>query len=384
MAFHCPTCDKAFNTAEEGQLHWVSDEAQDEQHHKTPDCCKSFLTRNDRAAHMHDSSYHNICDHCTHDFRNQHDDYLFHRRLLSASMQVQLKTPDDLLNTHNISTHVSCAPCGRGFSSADALHDHWQLDYRHHFCRPCSKHFPDYNSLLYHYNDDESWVDGVTHGYCAACRQDYGNMDGVQWHWSESQQHAYCYTCKETFMTREELRDHFLGNKGVPGHSWCSLCQKPFPKPGDFEKHLWDNEQDHFCCYTCNLLFASPVDRTDHWAADPNHPYCVPCHQLYEDFDQLCLHRLKTHPGDPTLDHKKVMEWAETIYSKAKELPLMKPDDQNVGEHAHEDPEGFADEEMGDAEYGSYEGNYDDEDEGEDDEGEYDGVHEARNAPQIE
>ncbi|KAI1449630.1 hypothetical protein F5Y02DRAFT_372252 [Annulohypoxylon stygium] len=119
MEFHCPTCDKAFNTAEECQLHWVSDDAQDEQHHKTPECCKPFLTRATRATHMRDTRYHNICDHCGHDFRQEEEVYQFHRYMLAFSTQVQIKTQ-------------YCVKCNIAFNSTEELLQHIE-DINAHF-----------------------------------------------------------------------------------------------------------------------------------------------------------------------------------------------------------------------------------------------------------
>ncbi|XDG03079.1 hypothetical protein ABKA04_002694 [Annulohypoxylon sp. FPYF3050] len=364
MELHFTTCDKAFNTAEECQLHWVSDDAQDEQHQKTPECYKAFLTRATRATHMRDTRYHNIYDHYDHDFRHQQEVYQFHRNMLAFNMQVRVKA-----------------------------------------------HVMYYDRLLYHYHNDGDWVKNATHGYCGKSQKDYGNVDGLQLHWSESQQHEYCYACKDSFMTRDQLRDHFHEKKDIPGHFWCAQCSKPFSERGAFEKHIIDWSYDHYLCRKCNTVFRSPLDRLNHRKTSHNRAHCASCDRLFENKNFLRLHQLHKHREDPGLNRKKLTCWAANIYYSTKALLDLKPGEEDVGKTILEeisytsddddwdDEVRSSDEDAGDSEYGgdddslgvaagtdSDEGTHSDESKQDDDQQDEsnDDSHEVNNAAQAE
>ncbi|CAL1698640.1 unnamed protein product [Somion occarium] len=119
---YCDRCDRYFNSGGALGQHQQNSSA----HHICDDCDRDFTIAAGLISHYVNSSAHHYCESCELDFDDEDD-----------------------LEDHYEEDHCYCGPCGRFFSSEQALDSHNREKHRL-YCKPCERTFQSQNSLDNH------------------------------------------------------------------------------------------------------------------------------------------------------------------------------------------------------------------------------------------
>ncbi|KAI0707514.1 hypothetical protein C8T65DRAFT_780726 [Cerioporus squamosus] len=143
---------------------------------------------------------------------------------------------------HNTSQHqpkpYKCAPCGLGFSSAEALGLHY-------------RHFP-------------------IHPKCPQCESAFIDQTQLKLH---QEIHPKCVQCNAFFLNRTRLDEHFQASSN---HPTCFVCREGFADDAEIDDHLSKAHLDSRC-NTCKRQFRSVDDLQGHYLASYAHPHCALC-----------------------------------------------------------------------------------------------------------
>ncbi|RWQ94964.1 hypothetical protein C8Q69DRAFT_468409 [Paecilomyces variotii] len=121
--YWCPPCQRFFNSQYALDCHRKSSS----RHEWCARCRRYFSTPSAKAAHIRDSAAHNVCWKCPVPL-----DFISY----------------DQLQTHRVSDHHLCRPCGIYHCSSDELRDH-NVE-QHNLCVDCGQFFQNRNNLEMH------------------------------------------------------------------------------------------------------------------------------------------------------------------------------------------------------------------------------------------
>ncbi|KAL8671601.1 MAG: hypothetical protein Q9168_003907 [Polycauliona sp. 1 TL-2023] len=256
------------------------------QAHYCSDCNRWFTNDQAYAAHMANSSQHNIrCIACDRDF-------------------VSIDSRRHHWEDSDIHLYSYCDDCEWDFVDEDGLKRHFHSKHRERYCKKCDRTFEAEAGCIAH--------SAAKHksSYCTECKYDNIDAADLRDHIRRNHSERYCEICYLTFDTKA-ARDHHT----VSAHrnSYCFDCHVAF-KTSDALKQHWQTHQAHVGTYDyiCDLKFPTKATRTEHLNTDPaKHFVCVKHQQFCGSNEALQAHYLKAQakgdackPGSDKENHR--------------------------------------------------------------------------------
>ncbi|TFK85220.1 hypothetical protein K466DRAFT_664659 [Polyporus arcularius HHB13444] len=194
-------------------------------------------------------------------------------------------------DSHNTSQHQSkafkCAPCGLGFSSAQALGLHYRHFPIHPKCPQCDSAFVDQAHLKLHEE---------VHPKCAHCGASFLSRTRLDEHVAAAHLPTVkCVPCGREFKTAAERKQHYQASSN---HPTCFVCKEGFADDTEIDEHLSKAHLDSRC-KTCNRQLRSVDDLQGHYLASSAHPHCALCEIGFADDDTCDKHIETNHPRPP-------------------------------------------------------------------------------------
>ncbi|GAA5900495.1 hypothetical protein JCM6882_001261 [Rhodosporidiobolus microsporus] len=130
--------------------------------------------------------------------------------------------------------------------------------------------------------DADWWISGSGWHVCGLCDRQFNGWSALLNHLRHSSQHDYCTECDREFASPAALRSHYA-NSSL--HAFCTLCDTHCDDDDDLEEH---QQQYHFECEACNLIFATEVGRYEH--GRQSHPFCETHRRAFQSTANLRAH----------------------------------------------------------------------------------------------
>ena len=178
-----------------------------------------------------------------------------------------------------------CGQCGKGFSTSTALQEHRYESTYHGFCRACREDFGTWSNLEWHRLKE--------HGYCRGCDQDMGSLLQLRAHYqarharrSESLEartafvqgihsdrvadrtHKYCAPCGSNLS--DPAKEHDVWEHGL-----CTVCYHRAGNYAQLQEHVRRCHPRY--CIICDRFFQSSNNLREHLASSRHRPAQYPC-----------------------------------------------------------------------------------------------------------
>ncbi|KAI0263097.1 hypothetical protein BC834DRAFT_889105 [Gloeopeniophorella convolvens] len=152
------------------------------------------------------------------------------------------------------STSVLCRVCGRMYSTAGALQQHYK--------------------------------DTPIHPKCARCDIGFADNAAIQAHVISVHRPITCHACNGLPVYREDVNNHY---RISPNHPKCGVCGTGFENDEAFNEHILMLHPE-LRCRTCNISFGSVALLDAHYQESSRHPSCPECRLSFEDNLALVKH----------------------------------------------------------------------------------------------
>lgn len=149
-----------------------------------------------------------------------------------------------------------------------------------HSCRICDRGYSTVNALEQHYRDTP------VHPKCTRCNIGFKDNAAIQAHVISTHRPITCNFCNGIQVYGEDVARHY---KISTNHPSCTTCDIGFENKQTFDEH---NNTTHpqFRCKTCNIPFSSAALLDAHYRESPSHPRCPECQLSFEDNLALVKH----------------------------------------------------------------------------------------------
>ncbi|KAI2466090.1 hypothetical protein F4781DRAFT_367295 [Annulohypoxylon bovei var. microspora] len=127
LGYSCAACNVYFATLDELCQHWLSGVGQDYTHRSCPPCCRQWPTLEGQVDHLANRSYHNVCSHCSHDFRDErsaYDAHILKLRVCPFPICNNKLFDRNLIASHLYNIHRFCPTCKTSFPTEEILKNH--------------------------------------------------------------------------------------------------------------------------------------------------------------------------------------------------------------------------------------------------------------------
>ncbi|KAI0698770.1 hypothetical protein C8Q76DRAFT_245769 [Earliella scabrosa] len=255
------------------------------------------------------------CAHCGNDYPSAPDleqhywqspDHQPYCRYCDFHLDTDWVEPNSTIMDHYSCNHYWCDTCGQPFETDEQFELH--LIFRwppfHWHCAHCKQDFPSNASLKAH--------EKTTKHSCNKCAREFPSALALEDHYMQMFLHRYCEYCDPgdahpdicaqytiilgaTVARRRSkplwhIKEHFVQS---PRHAYCQRCNRHYPSTALLIEHY---ATYHYFCDICTKVFDFGHGLHEHRRQKHGDRYCVPCQYLFDDLEELDLHRDLNHP----------------------------------------------------------------------------------------
>lgn len=138
--------------------------------------------------------------------------------------------------------------------------------------------------------------------YCPICTQSFTISENLIVHMgSHITEQQTCFTCKEKFLNRQELLQHFRDHHNLQTSKECGMCNEKFDDIYEHKTHLITVHKKgeificSFCGKRCYFSYAFMRHMSVHKVMDKRKHGCNDCNEVFSNSNKLSHHRVKFH-----------------------------------------------------------------------------------------